>query len=431
MRFPRALWVGVAVGMVAGAALALGGVAVFGGGPDDPLEPGELVILSGQDDSPGGQRQALVDLWNALNPQHQARIDVIHEPTDGQRVEMLNRDRSTVDVYNLDVTWTAEFAKAEYIQPIDEARLPRRFVRGFLDKPLITCRYNGALWALPFNTDAGLVFYRSDLVQAKERNGLPSLDWTTITEASRQVPALRAREPRLLAGYAGQLNGYEGLTVNGLEAIWAAGATVVNPAGQVTFDAKAWQAGLSRLAVAPAGPDRVMFPDSLYYDESLSRDAFRDGKVMFMRNWPIAFRDLSASDTAGRSAPVPFQVAQLPGPSVLGGQNLAIARDTKRPNAARALIQFLTGEPSQRMLFERGGFAATQKSVYADPSVQKDNPYVTVLRRAIEDAGLRPVTPFYANFSKQFQQGVGYALQHGGAVEPDLGDRLTKALRGG
>ena len=152
---------------------------------------------------------------------------------------------------------------------------------------------------------------------------------------------------------------------------------------------------------------------------------------MFMRNWPIAFRDLNASDTAGRSAPVPFQVAQLPGPSVLGGQNLAIARNTGKPHAARALIQFLTGEPSQRMLFERGGFAATRKPVYDDPSVQKDNPYVTVLRRAIEDAGLRPVTPFYANFSKQFQQGVGYALQHGGTVEPDLGDRLTKALRGG
>jgi multiple sugar transport system substrate-binding protein len=175
----------------------------------------------------------------------------------------------------------------------------------------------------------------------------------------------------------------------------------------------------------------VVFPDSRQFDESLSRGAFADGEVLFMRNWPIAYRDLSAGDPTSHTTPVPFQVALMPGPSVLGGQNLAIAKNTARPRAAQALIEFLTGEPSQRMLFERGGFAATQKAVYDNPAVQRDNPYVTVLRAAVEGARPRPVTPYYADFSKQFQQGMEYALHHGGEVEPGLGAQLTKALHGG
>jgi multiple sugar transport system substrate-binding protein len=82
------------------------------------------------------------------------------------------------------------------------------------------------------------------------------------------------------------------------------------------------------------------------------------------------------------------------------------------------------------MLFERGGFAATQKAVYEDRAVQKDNPYIRVLRQAIEDARMRPVTPYYADFSRVFQDGIGFALQHDGQVTPDFGDNLTRALQG-
>ncbi len=214
-------------------------------------------------------------------------------------------------------------------------------------------------------------------------------------------------------------------TVNGLEAIWSVGANVTDTTGQVTFDRAAWQQGLAQLT----RPGMVL-PASQHFDEGLSRAAFGDGRVLFMRNWPIAFRDLSAGDPTTHTAPVPFQVALPPGPSVLGGQNLAIAKNTPRPRAAQALIEFLTGEPSQRMLFEGGGFAATQKAVYDNRAVQRDNPYLTVLRAALEQARLRPITPYYADFSRQFQQGLQRALADHGDIEPDLGDRLTKALHG-
>lgn len=52
------------------------------------------------------------------------------------------------------------------------------------------------------------------------------------------------------------------------------------------------------------------------------------------------------------------------------------------------------------------------------------------LRKAIEGARLRPITPHYARFSAVFREGVKHALDHGGKVPADFKDKLTKALKG-
>jgi multiple sugar transport system substrate-binding protein len=119
-------WAGAAFGLVVAvlASLVVAAVERRGG-----LEPGpyELVVLSGRDDSIGGQRQQLVDEWNALHPESKARIVELSSRADAQRSEMLARAQSDgsagagVDVYNLDVTWTAEFADAGYLTSLDES----------------------------------------------------------------------------------------------------------------------------------------------------------------------------------------------------------------------------------------------------------------------------------------------------------------------
>jgi multiple sugar transport system substrate-binding protein len=159
-------WSGFTLGICAGLALAVLFSVVRPLVSDgDALETGDLVILSGKDESANGQRQALIDQWNALHPQNKARIEELPGSSDSQHSEMVARAQSGrpgVDIYNLDVTWTAEFADAGYIQPLDESTVD---IDGFLASPLATCRYEGDLWGLPFNTDAGLLYYRTDLVK--------------------------------------------------------------------------------------------------------------------------------------------------------------------------------------------------------------------------------------------------------------------------
>jgi multiple sugar transport system substrate-binding protein len=154
------------------------------------------------------------------------------------RAQSVERD---VDVFNLDVTWTAEFAENDWIRPlagVDDT--------GFLDQPLETCRYRDKLWALPFNTDAGLLFYRPAHLKARgvdaERADVkarPPRSWDTLTRLIDTAFAgpLPAGD-RLEAGYAAQFGDYEGLTVNAMEAIWAADGEVVDSDGNVRLDSE-------------------------------------------------------------------------------------------------------------------------------------------------------------------------------------------------
>lgn len=390
-----------------------------------PLEDGELVILSGRDESPGGQRQQLIKQWNELHPDNPARIIELPGQADAQHSEMVAQaqsGRDEIDIFNLDVTWTAEFADREFVRPLSEAGLD---TSGFLAKPLETCRYDGKLWALPFNSDAGLLYYRTDLVPSAPGS------WPQVRADIERVLA-QPHPPELVAGYGGQLANYEGLTVNALEAMWSAGADVVDRDGDVVIGGFLQEAndGLGRLRPNTSNPQLVL-PESLRHDEISSMQAFRGGKVIFMRNWPLVHRLLDPPVADGAPGPkIAFGVAPLPGSSVLGGQNLAISAHSGQPRAAQALIEFLTDPRSQQILFERGGFAATREVVYHDEAVIRRYKYATVLLAAINDARLRPVTRHYDRFSETFRKAVDDALRNNKPLPNDLADRLEEALRG-
>lgn len=414
-----------------------------------------LVVMMDKDSSFGAQRKVLIEQWNALHGGDDAENNVtiveVSGVADGAHSEIVanaRAGRGDVDVYNLDVTWTAEFVAAEYIRPLDESTLD---LDGFLRAPLDTGRYEGKQWALPFNTDAGLLFYRRDLVDPPDggRGQDPSFTWQDIVREAGSLPATRKRPggSNLVAGYASQLDDYEGLTVNALEAIWSTGDGVrIDGDGRAVVDPEKWQNGVGRLltATGPSPEGQVVLPDSRNYDEPETTQAFRDGKVLFMRNWPVAYRTFDAASDIDQSQNTQHQesegvdaakigVAALPGDTVLGGQNLAVAKHSEKPRQAQELIEFLTSPRSQQILFERGGLAATQRIVYHDPTVVEKYPYATTLLRAIEEkARSRPVIPHYARFSEVFRSAVLATLNNGGQL-PDnynLAGRLTAAVQG-
>ena len=136
----RRFWRGTALGTALGVVLVLLAAVLL---PlvyaDDTEDDTPLVVLSGQDDSIGRQRQQRIDEWNAVH-EVKARIVELSPIADEQHSEMLARaqsDHPDVDVYNLDVTWTAEFAAAGHLQRLDESLAP---AGEFLTGPLSTCR---------------------------------------------------------------------------------------------------------------------------------------------------------------------------------------------------------------------------------------------------------------------------------------------------
>jgi multiple sugar transport system substrate-binding protein len=403
---------------------------------ESDIEEGPLVVMSAFDESPSDPRRLLLNQWNQTHPGSPVRIkDVTGEP-DEQHASFVNdvAKEHEADVYVLDIVWMAEFIKHDYIQPLDESRRTNKDT-DFLPNVLATARdsYGGkeGLWGLPFNTDAGLMYRRSDVPDLDKPDdwedyfGVPA---ASTLEAVRQNPELSAMAGTLRSANAASYANEETLTVTALEAMWAAGGEVVNKdgrfvfnqSGEVKFDDRALE-GLRNLATALRNPDIVQ-PDAEEADEDKAVRAFKSRETLFMRNWPLAYDKLM---TSGSTDAVPFEVSALPHASVLGGQNLAISKNTNKPKAAQALIEFLTNPSSQLILFQVGGFAPTQVSVYAnDP--RSSRTYLQDLRSAIEQARSRPIIPCYAEFTKEFRKGINRALKNDGEIEADFPRLLAK-----
>lgn len=391
--------------------------------------------MSAFDESPSDPRRLLINQWNQTHPDNPVRIEDAPGEPDQQHESFLNdvREKHEADVYVLDIVWMAEFIKYDYIQPLDESRRTSKDA-DFVPNVLATARdANGGkegLWALPFNTDVGLMYYRSDVPGLGEPG-----DWEdyfgaeakSTFAAVKQNPQLSAIAGKLRSANAAQLADEETLTVTAFEAMWATRGEVVNKdgrfvfnrSGEVNFDDRALE-GLKNLATGYHDPDIVQ-PGAGEADEDNAVRVFEDQQALFMRNWPLAYDKLMGTTKNA----VPFEVSALPHTSVLGGQNLAISRRTDKPKAAQALIEFLTNPSSQLILFEVGGFPPTQQSVLKANS-QASRPYVQDLRSAIEGARHRPIIPCYAEFTKEFRTGIKRALNNNGTFEPDFPRLLAK-----
>lgn len=383
-----------------------------------------LTIATDVDISPDFQRRALVEEWNRTHPKEPASLIEVSRSTDTTRSQIaaaLDSGSCAYDVLLVDVAWLPEYAQRGFLEEVRDSWVDNP--ADFVPQTMATGRWGGHQYAVPWFTDAGLLYAR------------------------KGEKAPQSWDELLRRGYAAQLENYEGLTANALEVIWnTQGAAVlsgdvdrvdVRTAGEVLN-------GLDRLA--GAGP---ALSASRAYMEDGSLEAFAGGRAPLMRNWPFAFRALTADPRVGGG----FDVANLPKPglTVLGGWDLAVSTRSEHREEAGRLIDFLTGRDSQHRMFVCGGFTPTRTSVFDDTTPCKDPKYrpeelptperfaqfATTLKAALYQARLRPVTPYYAQFSETFRGCVEQVLDARagirGARRPSpetLADALTAALKG-
>ena len=181
---------------------------------------------------------------------------------------------------------------------------------------------------MPIYTDAGLIYYRKDLL---EKHGVkPPETWAELADAAKKIAA--AESATGMQGFVFQAKAYEGLTCDALE--WVAsfgGGTIVDPSGKITINnpqavaAIDTAAGWIKSGVAPQGV--------LNYSEEESRGVFQSGKAVFMRNWPYAWPLAQSADSPVKDKvgvlQIPMGGAQGKHASALGGWQMAVSKYSK------------------------------------------------------------------------------------------------------
>jgi len=302
--------------------------------------------------------------------------------------QLLASKSSDIDVLRIDVVWPGLLA--QHLVALEE-QVPKAVVAQHFPAIIEANTVAGHLVALPWFTDAGLLYYRKDLLE-KYGQKVPTT-WEELTQTAKLVQdAERKAGNAKMWGFVFQGRAYEGLTCNALEWIDSfGGGAIVDGQGKVTVNNPKAAAALKLAAswvktIAPAGV--------LNYAEEEARGAFQSGSAVFMRNWPYAW-----ALSQGADSPVKGKVGVTALPKgggdgkhtgTLGGWQLAVNKYSKNAKAAIDLAVYLTGPEEQKRAALQASLNPTIPALYSDPEILKANPFIGELLETFKSAVARP-----------------------------------------
>jgi multiple sugar transport system substrate-binding protein len=392
-----------------------------GGGGGDASQGltgrGPITYVAGKDNN--NVNRPTIDKWNAAHPDEKVTFKEQSDQADQQHDDLVQHFQAkdqNYDVVSVDVIWTAEFAAKGWLQPLkDQFNVD---TSAFLPATIKTATYNNTLYALPYASDGGLLFYRKDLVKTPPKTWDEMMGMCSIAKQNN------------MGCYAGQLTKYEGLTCNATEAINTAGGKVVGDDGKTPeVNSPESAKGLSRLAEAYKNGN--IPKEAITFQEEQSRQAFEAGKLLFLRNWPYVY-SLATTDASSKVkdkfgiAPLPGESG--PGASTLGGHDAAISVYSKNKATAFDFLKFWASEETGRFFATQGSLAPVLTDLYDDPALVKKLPYLPTLKTSIENAVPRPVTPFYPAVTKAIQDNSYAAIKGEKPVDQALTD-MNNAIK--
>ncbi len=397
---------------LAGAALL--GTAGCGGGGG--AFNGEITVGFGRE--PSGTLQKLIDQFNKQNKDIKAKWRTMPVDTgqyfDQLRTQFQAQDGSLTLIAG-DVIWPAQFAANSYIIDLSD-RFTKSMQSKFLQGPVESNTYEGKVYGVPWFTDAGLLYYRKDLLEKAGFSGPPTT-WDELKEQANKIK----QDQGTKFGYVFQGAEYEGGTVNGLEFINSYGGQVLDPgdASKVIIDSPESVAGLEAqrsMVVDGVAPQAVST-----YQEPETEAPFLGGDAVFARNWPYMY---SLAGTENFISPDMIDIAPLPagdgGESVsgLGGWNFFINAfaDPEAQDAAWEFVKFITASEQQKFYSLGGSYLPTLTALYDDPEIKEKVPTVKLAGEALKNTVPRPVSPVYSDMSLTMAEEFNSSL--GGDVEP-------------
>lgn len=362
-----------------------------------------------------GTRQHMISAFEKSHPGIRVKLTTMSTNTDTTRAELateIEGGSKTPDVYMGDVIWPAQFGHSGLAVPLSD-HLPKSFFSRFAPGLAAGASYQGKVYGAPFFMDAGLLYYRKDLL-SKASLPVPKT-WQQLVSDSKALESKHL----VKYGYVWEGAAYEGLTCVLMEFLGDQGAKVLNSAGnKVLLNSSASDKAVSfmrSLITSGVSPQAVTT-----YQEPDAMNAFDAGDAAFMRNWDYAW---SNSQTKGTKVvgkvgvePMPaFAGTTEPGYSCIGGWDLYVNPHSAHLAQDLTFVEWMTGAAGQKLLADKYSEIPTNASVQKNPAVKKLNPVLSIvpkLRLIARPSG----TPIYPMISQALYQNVNAALT--GQVSP-------------
>ncbi|MGH3588767.1 MAG: extracellular solute-binding protein, partial [Pseudonocardia sp.] len=163
--------------------LAVAACTPGGGGGGDGEGDGQMTwAIGGAEAQVGGIHQAVAKMWSEENPDTPIEIEILPDAADQQREQHaleLQAEGTSFDVLGVDVIWTGEYSENGWVESLESERAALE--EGTLPGAIESAQWGGEMWAAPYNTNAGFLYYRTDLVDK------PPETWEELCEVATRV----------------------------------------------------------------------------------------------------------------------------------------------------------------------------------------------------------------------------------------------------
>jgi multiple sugar transport system substrate-binding protein len=345
--------------------------------------------------------------------------NLLPSDADGQRDQLVRRlaaKDAGMDLLGMDVTWTAEFAEANWVRELTPQQISQANA-DILQPPIDTATWKDKQYGVPKHTNVQLMWYRKSLVPNPPK---------TFDEMMAQSQALMDQGKPFEIGFTAAQ--YEGYVVNINNLIKGYGGRVVNPDSTApAIDDKTVQALTLLQKLASSG----LVSSSL--SNAQEPEVFADlqaGRSAFSLNWPYV---LSAMREANPElvpdlgyAPYPTVNPGETPTTTLGGMNYAISTYSRHPDEAFDAAMCMRSPESQLKHALDAGNPPTNRTVYDQPEFQEAYPMYNELLLQLENAVPRPISPVYQNISTV----LSTTLSPPAAINPQASaDELRTAIQ--
>ncbi|MGN9812510.1 ABC transporter substrate-binding protein [Micromonospora sp. BQ11] len=363
--------------------------------------------------------QKVVDDCNAqAQGRYKIAYRVLPRQADEQRVQMVRRlaaQDTGMDVLGLDVTWTQEFASADWIlEWTGENKAEAE--AGTLEGPLDTARYEDKLYAAPKNTNVQLLWYRKDLVQE------PPTTWNQMIETAQDLK--QQGKPYQVLTMGAQ---YEGLVVLYNTLAESAGGRILSEDGEQAVMDEGTVRALEQLKTfATSG---VASPSFSNATEDPVRLEFQSGAGAFQVNWPFVYPAMQEANPELAKqvgwARVPGIDEGTPSKVTIGGVNMAVSAYSKHPEESFEAAKCIRNEKNQKFSAINDGVPPTIEKVYDDPEMAEAYPMKETILDELKEPAVRPLTPAYQSISTV----MSAILSPPSAIDPQsTADELRSAI---
>lgn len=367
---------------LAAAAMLL--LAACGGTADDADGVGGASVLRWYTGSERIDVEALAERCSAASGgAYRIEVERLPDDVDERHASLVRRllaQDDTIDLFTMDLAWSAEMAAAQVLAPVPEA-LKEPFAADVVPAALEAATVDGLLVAAPWTFDPWLLWWRGNTAERAGLDTTQPVVWDDLLAGAeltgRQV-VVDDPDGQGLASW-----------VNAL--VVGAGGTLLEGAGrspEVGLDSAAGQeaAGIveylatARLGTAPSADAAAAFA---------RRGGFAVAPSSFVSDPEVA---AVAGDLQWAAFP---QVADTPAAPATG---LALAVPLYAPDttASYEAVSCLTSPESMGAIMTASGHSAARATTYDLQEVVDGYPLAAVTRPALETAVTLPQTPYWS-----------------------------------